>query len=715
MPDPPVMRCTTVLIACLLLLSPLTLHLALADEPDPSVWIYEVHPGGQTMWEHAILMNTGDHAIDLSNWTLSDGEGVWRLPLGSSVPSGERISISENATGFQTLRGRPPDILAEASGRFSLADKGDDLTLYDASRAAVDQLWYGDGSGPGPEGWTGVPVPTQSSIPWGRVLRRTGTEDTDRSSDWQGWTEPRCGWLEEVPSPAPIAANATTFVTPEGGWAALARAISTADEELVIALYDLKSTDLTAAIAERAGAGVRVRMLLEGQPVGASADDLARRDGLIAALVEEGVEVGVTAPHLKSQHNRPYRYHHEKCCVIDGRTVVVTTENWGPSSFPSSGHASGFASRGWGAVVESPEMATRLTEVIDHDLRVCTVKWESRGTTPTTLQKVPPSPAAGPSLFPCSSSLLVGPESWGSDLATLTDLIGIATKTIQLELASLEIEWGEQVSPLVDAVLDAATRGVRVRLLLDPGFDGEGEATVRELSLLCAQRGIVQVTAAVADGIPGVARVHAKGAIIDGRVAILGSLNWAWSSATRNREVVLVLEGAEAVADLRRTFTADWAASTSKTLPRVPLTLIALLIQNREGGAEPTTFQAPVPTVSREGSEDVDIEEGLPWPSIGRTVLVMSLVGALWALDRHFKFSMRATLRLKLGGRKVIRRFRRLIHRSGVLALPGVLRTICQVGDLERGPPQDPPPGPGPGELPVPPEAPLLGPGAAEW
>ncbi len=708
------MRCTTILVVGLFLLTPTTLEIALADEPDPAVWIHEVHPGGQTMWEHVILENTGQRAIDLSNWTLTEGEGTWRLPLGSFVSPGGRISISENATGFQTLRGRPPDILAEAFGRFCLADKGDDLTLLDATGSTVDQLWYGDASGLGPEGWTGAPVSTPSSIPWGRVLRRTGTEDTDSAGDWQGWTEPRCGWLDQVPSPAPIAANATTFVTPEGGWSALSWTIATAHEELVIALYDLKSRDLTAVIAERARVGVRVRMLLEGQPVGFSSDDLARRDGLIAALVEEGVEVGVTAPHLRSQHNRPYRYHHEKCCVIDGRMVVVTTENWGPSSFPSSGHASGFASRGWGAIVESPEIAARLTEVIDHDLRVCTVQWESRGATPTVLPKVPPSPPTGPSLFPCSSSLLVGPESWGSDLATLTDPIGIAKETIQLELASLEIEWGEQVSPLVDAILDAATRGVRVRLLLDPGFDGEGEATARELSLLCAQRGVVHVIAAVADGIPGVARVHTKGAIIDGRVAILGSLNWAWSSAARNREVVLVLEGVDAVADLRKTFAADWAASTSAFQPRLPLTLIALLILSREGASEPTTFQASVPSVSRDGSEGVQ-KVGLPWSSIGRTVLVMSLGGACWAIDRHLMLSVMVTLRLKAFVRKVIRGFRRFIRRSGAFAVPGVLRTTCQVQDPERGSPQAPPPGPEPGEQPVPPEPPLWGPEVAGW
>ena len=422
----------------------------------------------------------------------------------------------------------------------------------------------------------------------------------------------------------------------------------------------------------------------------------------------------MTAPHLKSQHNRPYRYHHEKCCVIDGRTVVVTTENWGPSSFPASGHASGFASRGWGAVVESPEMAATLIDVIEHDLRACTVTWERGVTKPTELPEVPPSSSSGPLLFPCSASLLVGPESWGSDLATLTGLISIASETIYLELASLEPEWGVHQSPLVEALLDAAARGVRVRLLLDQGYDGEGEATVRELSLLSAQRGILHVMATVADGIPGVARVHAKGAIIDGRVAILGSLNWAWSSATRNREILIVLEGAEVVADLRRTFMADWAASTSASLPRVPLTLIAVLIQGRDGGSEPTSFEAPVPSISRDGSEGVNVV-GLPWISIGRAVLVMAVGGAFWAIDRRLRLKARATLRSKVWIRKVKRGLHRFIHRWGAFDPPGVLRTICRVWDPERGVPPEPPPGSIPREHPDPPEPPLLGPEVVEW
>ncbi|MFB6091777.1 MAG: phospholipase D-like domain-containing protein, partial [Haloquadratum sp.] len=56
-------------------------------------------------------------------------------------------------------------------------------------------------------------------------------------------------------------------------------------------------------------------------------------------------------------------------------------------------------------------------------------------------------------------------------------------------------------------------------------------------------------------------KVHAKGAVIDGETALVGSLNWNTHSAAENREVVLALDGAEPAAYYGRVFAADWAAA----------------------------------------------------------------------------------------------------------------------------------------------------------
>ena len=70
------------------------------------------------------------------------------------------------------------------------------------------------------------------------------------------------------------------------------------------------------------------------------------------------------------------------------------------------------------------------------------------------------------------------------------------------------------------------------------------------------------------------AKIHAKGAVIDGDRVVLGSLNWNEQAATVNREVVLVLHGT-AVADyFGRVFERDWRGGK----PSLPLGIVAAVV-----------------------------------------------------------------------------------------------------------------------------------------
>ncbi len=685
------MRCTTILLVTLMVLIPVQSSTDGTTDVASGVLIGAVHPGSSVEWEHVLLSNVGPGTVDLSGWNLSDGEGTWSIPSNTTLTPGSGTWVSVNTTAFHVLWGRDPDVLASSSGRFCLADKGDDLVLLDPEGGTVDQLWYGGGTGHAPSGWTGGPVVTPSTMPWGRILERTSPTDTDSADDWSGWTEPRCGWLEEVPAKWSGEAEVATFTTPEGGWDALSWAISSAEEDILVALYDLTSRDLAALLAKRAMAGVRVTMLLEGQPVGASADDNAYREGLLAAIVDAGGEVVMTAPHSKGERNRPYRFHHEKCCVVDGRLVVVATENWGASSFPPTGGGGVFASRGWGAVMRSRGMASSLSRVIEHDLRTCTVHWEGEGTEAAVLPTIPSPSLKGPFFTKGDVSLLVGPEAWGPDLATLTDLIGGARSSVELELACLDIRWGEGTSPLVEALLGAAARGARVRLLLDPGYEGEGDVTVRELQFLAAQRGVVNLTAMVADGIPGISRLHAKGAIIDGHQAILGSLNWAWSSVARNRELLVVIDSREAAEVLTETFRSDWGASAKRSAGGIPLPLMANLLLDQVGSTRPASFDGPM-EVDSGGSDASAFEEESIWIAIGRAAVVVVAGAVLWVIEARFGVKASVSAWLDHRWRRLRRRWARFIRRREGRAAPDARRTSGPENDREQECPQDPPP-----------------------
>ena len=636
------MRCTTALLITLLLLTPLATLSAEEGGPPPIVLIGGVHPGGASDGEHVLLVSLAHVTMDISGWSLDDGEGTWSMPEGSAILPGQLLGVGINSTAYQILWGKPLDITCVRTGSFCLADRGDSLVLRETGGEVVDQLVYGATEDEPPPDWQGGPIPTPASMPWGRLLLRNGTEDTNTSTDWKGWTEPRCGWRQSPTDAGPFKANASCFVTPGQGWEMLSWAIASARSDLSIALYDLTSTDLGAAIADAAKRGVNTRLLIEGSPVGMSEGEMEWRTSILHALVTAGVEVWVTSPTVKGETHRPYRFHHEKYCIVDGKLSVVTTENWCKGSFPREGTYV-FGSRGWGAIIESKEVAMDLTDTFEHDLELGAEPLGPPEDGGLSLGRSWVPSRNAPTMHPCNARLLVGPEDWGPDLESLRRIIGGAEESILLELAYLDVWWGDQVSPLVEELLRTAAEGVEVRLVLDHGFEGEGREALEELHGLAAQRGVIDLRGVIASNLSDATRVHTKGAVIDGRTAILGSLNWAWSSVARNREVVIVIDSENAVRVLAETFEDDWNASVDGVGPSPPWGLVIEMVSRWQGRSFPHHTLEPFGRES-EGAERIAPDGKLTWMSLVRVVVALMVFTSAWLLERMFGFRVRTSM-----------------------------------------------------------------------
>ena len=646
--------------------------------PEPgspaAVLIVAVHPGGGPGWETVVLENRGDTVADLSGLTLSDGEGTWRLPKGCQAPALARISVSANATAHEVLWGAPPDALASQEGPFALADAGDGLVLLDPGGRALDSVWYGSASRGAPEGWAGEPVPCGSKMPWGRLLLRGPEPDTGTAADWSWPEEPMCGWLEPWEPRTWAGASASCFVTPDEGLRGIRSALSGARESVCGAVYRLTSDDLVATLAERARAGVEVRLLVEGGPAGASASELAHRDGLLAALVGAGAHVHMTFPTVPGERVQPYAFHHAKYLVVDSRTAVVTTENWVASAFPPPGEAGEHASRGWGAVIGCAGLARALEAVFEHDVGTCADPWDPAGTPPLDLPA--PQEAEGPEGAPATAALLVGPEGWGSGYSGVLDFISGANASLDVELADLDVDWDGGPSPLVSALLSAALRGVRVRVIVDAAPDGSGVASVERLLEEASEAGATELRAAVAGGLPGATRVHAKGAIADGRRALLGSMNWVHASLARNREVDVAIDGAGAVSRLSLSFEADWCASVAAAPTSPPVAMLGSLLD----GWTPSEDPFPPAPDRREAAAGID------WSPVIRVVVVVGGGLAAWEAEHRWAPLRRALARLAPVACALGRRLPRM-------------RGLAIISEGWRGPlstPLGPPPSPGP-------------------
>ena len=494
---------------------------AAAGEPR----IVELYPNPTT------AENRGEYLVvslpERGNWSLSDGY------YDAGIPA--------NASGTVTLSTAPnrtASILAGDSGTAAaVADRREirRLTDYFPLSASGDRI----------------------------ELRRSGTAVDvvayDRAREGYRW---RASWDEWRPrgydprSPESTAdAAVTPFVLPDSPGMPV-DPLRSADERLFVAGYTLTSERVADALVAAADRGVRVRVLLEGSPVGGFP---ARSARLLDRLTAAGVEVRI----LDGEVER-FRFHHPKYAVADDRAVVLT-ENWKPSG--TGGHSN----RGWGVVVgggagveggadagdgagtdRDAAVAADLAALFRADFEARDARpWRAfradtefhdggraNGSYPTRFD-APAEPAAA------DVTVLTAP---GNAADRIVSRIDAADERVLAVVPRV----GGPNDRIVRALRRAADRGVDVHLLLsDAWYDREAN---RNLSERFADEPIA-VDLAEPRGRFG--KVHAKGLVVDD-AAVVGSLNWNPSARTNNREVLLAVEN-ESVADFyARAYAADW-------------------------------------------------------------------------------------------------------------------------------------------------------------
>jgi phosphatidylserine/phosphatidylglycerophosphate/cardiolipin synthase-like enzyme len=443
--------------------------------------------------------------VDARNATLSDGESEIRV-----TGTNGTVVLSPDPAAARNLTDRRPVRKAD----IALANGGEELVL---SRD-------------------------------GRTLAETGYENAPEGETLHNGTWRAPGATTFAPVRARNAA-VSSFVLPDTPGPAL-DALESADSRLLLGAYTLTSERVTDRLLAAHERGVDVRVLAEGGPVGGmTRRGAARLDALAAA----GVPVRVVAGPGARQ-----RFHHAKYAVIDDR-ALVTSENWKRSGVGGGG------TRGWGAVVGSPAVADRLAAAFRADSQGRnSVAWpEYRAK--QSFRASNRSDATYPTRFDtrrgrANATLLLAPDN--AESAVLNLLAGAEE---ELLVEQMSVDRG---SPLYGALIDAAERGVRVRVALSGAwYNREENRRVVDALNGRAENGSLPIEAKLVEPRSRFSAVHVKGALVDGERALVGSLNWNNVSARENREAALVIEGREATAPYRRAFRADWRGGVW----RVPL------------------------------------------------------------------------------------------------------------------------------------------------
>ena len=281
-----------------------------------------------------------------------------------------------------------------------------------------------------------------------------------------------------------------------------------------------------AALMAQARAGVPVRVLTDWLGSFGTSRRYWRR------LREAGVEVRLFGPPTFRLLNNLSR-NHRKLVVADGVDAVTggicIGDEW--AGDPASER---LAWRDSAVRIEGPAAAA-----LDHAFARI---WARAGSPLPETELVTEVPAAGSA----EVRVLAG-EPGRSRLGRMTLLV-LAGATHRTWLTDAYM-----VAPrlLVDALADAARDGVDVRILVPGSSD---LPLIRNLTRIGYRDLLASGVRIFERGGP---MLHAKSAVTDGRWVRLGSTNLNWSSLLGNWELDVIIEDAEAAAEMERTFRRD--------------------------------------------------------------------------------------------------------------------------------------------------------------
>jgi phosphatidylserine/phosphatidylglycerophosphate/cardiolipin synthase-like enzyme len=276
-------------------------------------------------------------------------------------------------------------------------------------------------------------------------------------------------------------------------------ALSTIEVEV----YEFGRADLAAALTAAHARGVAVTVIADSSESATAATALTLR--------ASGIDV-VDYPV------RSRMIDHVKLLVVDGSVAVVGGINWGSGSYANHD----FDVEVRGSAVDN------LNRIFTRDLVTC--------------GRIEVVPAAR-----VDPAVLVAATLPGAEMLPM--VIGaVAGARHSLDVAMYTLTDADAVA----AIESALTRGVSVRVLLDPSERPSDPSAAS----LRAHGVAVRLYRSSGE------KLHAKAAIVDGSTVVLGSANWTFSGFQHNHELDVTIPASISVAaSFEEQYQSDWMAS----------------------------------------------------------------------------------------------------------------------------------------------------------
>jgi cardiolipin synthase len=308
-------------------------------------------------------------------------------------------------------------------------------------------------------------------------------------------------------------------------FAQIHQSIDSAKKSIQIEMFGLGQIDIVNKLIAKHNEGVKVQVVLD--PVNEEYE--VEKQKCADKLMKAGIEVVFYPTQEPTEKNRFAQINHVKMMIVDGDEAIIGGMNWG-------GHSP--ANHDVDVKIEGP-IVDKMEHLFNKDYAA------SGGKDPLPVEKTEAHPE-GKSLV----SLATGSHepSERQIKAALHRAIRDAKKNIRAELFFLT-DWS-----LIGALKEAAGRGVKVELLLNPSQIGDTKFNEKACADL--RKAGCEVKWFKPNPETG-SKLHAKLGIFDDEEVILGSANWTGNGLTWNREANVDIVDKDVASYYIKMFTSD--------------------------------------------------------------------------------------------------------------------------------------------------------------
>lgn len=354
----------------------------------------------------------------------------------------------------------------------------------------------------------------------------------------------------------------TCHVGPDSGWKVLDSYLDATRQKLSVSMYDLTASHVVERLsALAANALVRLDMILQ-------IDKPVERMKMLALRQRWGERLGFV-PAVVSGAGRLFKNsYHTKVAVRDGSALWLSSGNWTTTSQPvvSPGPQPSLyrlGNREWHVVVQNDALAKLFEGFVQWD------QSEARRVGPAGPQDdSAPDVLVAEADFLDADAMVVQPKPFGAAVLpagggsvrvqplmtpdnypeAILNVIEGATSSLYLQYSYIRMPTGKDAyHRLLQAVNSKMHEGLDVRVIVDRR--NQRDTDLQFLRTLGWDMERVRLQRS---------KLHNKGILVDGRIAVVGSHNWSSDGVQWNRDASLVFHHRDIAEYFTEVFMFDW-------------------------------------------------------------------------------------------------------------------------------------------------------------